>query len=103
MSNDRNVLESQLRSYLRKLARGRKSKSVNADDVHTFLNKKNVSLSPSETTSLTRTVLTEPDFYQAGHVTSQRVAAKGRNIVEWRLATAQPTGRKHSGNIFYGW
>lgn len=78
-------LERKTRSYLRKLARGRVSGTVTADDVHRFLRNNNIRLSQNEQISLTRKVLSEPTFYPDGRVPSRRPEARGREITEWVL------------------
>lgn len=83
MTLDRASLESQLRNYLRRLARGRVAGVVTADDVHTFVGKNGLKLNLNEQISLTRTVLAEPDFTFYEYIPSRRETAKGRMIAAW--------------------
>lgn len=86
MVNEKEV--SKLSTYLRSLAKSRRSKVVTADDVHKFLDTK-TKVSKNATRkrlSYINSALREPNFYAIGEVASARPAARGRMITEWSLA-----------------
>jgi hypothetical protein len=76
-------LVSGMRSYLNRLARGRTSGTVSADDAHTFLDRNGVSESPRVRLRFINSVLRTPQYSYAGVTTSTRPVAKGRTINLW--------------------
>lgn len=78
-------ISSRLQSYLRGLARNRKSSTVTADDARRFLAR--VGVPTDEVTRHTNAVLNDsnPMFDKGQFVQSTRPAARGRQIREWQL------------------
>jgi len=77
---------SKMRTWLARLARGRASGVVTADDVHTFLDREGVQ--PKQVRTRLRfinSVLREPNFFRSSTVASTRPAAKGRSITAWTI------------------
>lgn len=80
------VAASRMRSWLTSLARKRNSRTVTADDAHTYLDRQGVQ--PQQVRTRLRfinSVLREPNFAYAGRTTSSRPAAKRRMISEWSI------------------
>lgn len=77
-------LEQKVRTFLRKTAKDRVSKTVTADDIHRYLNKNNLNLTNSEKLGIINRVLqNNDDFAPAAYVRSSRPEARGRWITEW--------------------
>jgi hypothetical protein len=73
-----------MRTWLYSLVRRRKSGTVTADDVHTYLNREGVRPQQIRTRlSFINSVLRAPNFDPIGMVSSTRPAAKRRSITEW--------------------
>jgi len=80
-------LVSNLRSYLRGLARRRSSGTVTADDAQSFLTRKGMNEKMVRTRlAVINAAFMNGEFESAGSVPSSRPAAKGRSITEWTLA-----------------
>ena len=75
-------------SYLKRLSRGRSSSTVNATDVHRFLDRKKVSRNPLIRLSFINKVLNPytQSIFRVGTVVNTRPAARGRKITEWMFA-----------------
>lgn len=87
MSNS--TTETKLRAYLRRLASSRRTGTVSADDVYTFLSKNNIRMSQNQRIALTRRVLNEgsdSEFVVSGFAPSSRPTAKGREVAQWEIA-----------------
>lgn len=78
-------IESQLRAYVRRLARRRNSGTVSADDVNRFFDRLAFNVPQDERVSLTLRVFRNGDFYRVGDTRSSRPEARGRRITEWAL------------------
>lgn len=78
---------SQLTSYLRGLSRRRSSGYVTADDVQNFLSRKGFRGNQNQRLSITRTVLSAPEFTSVGSVPSKRDAARSRRITAWTTSS----------------
>jgi hypothetical protein len=77
-------LVREARSYLRKLYRNRTGRGVTADDVHRFMTKEGVRLTPNQRMGLIQSVLRGDErLYAADLIPSQRNAARYRKITEW--------------------
>lgn len=80
-----NRLVSGMRSYLTGLTRRRSAGTVTADDAHNYLDRNEVSSSPSVRLRFINSVLRNPQFYYAGVTNSTRPVAKGRAITMWTV------------------
>lgn len=79
-------LVSNLRSYLRGLARRRSTGTVTADDAQNYLTKNGLPMERVRTrVAVINSAFMSGDFQAAGSVPSSRPAAKGRYITEWTI------------------
>ena len=84
MSGTNDTTRSKLATYLRRLAKTRRSARVTADDAHTFLTRNGVRVKQVRTRlSYINSVLREPEFMPLGKTPSTRPTARGRFITEW--------------------
>lgn len=80
------VAVNRMRSWLTNLARKRSSRTVTADDAHTYLDRQGIR--PQQVRTRLRfinSVLRETNFEYSGRTRSSRPAARGRMISEWTI------------------
>ena len=87
LSSRNEGLVSNLRGYLRGLARRRNSGRVNAADAQNYLDRQGLHGKMVRTRqAVINSALMGGDFYAVGSTPSPRPSAKGRFITEWTLA-----------------
>lgn len=84
MSNTE-VMVEKVSSYLRRAASRRSNRSVTADDVQNYLDNSGYRGDTNSRLSIVNSVLRKPAFKPTGFVPSNREAARGRMIREWRI------------------
>lgn len=87
LSSRNEGLVSNLRGYLRGLARRRNSGTVTAADAQNYLDRQGIREQMIRTRqAVINSALMGGDFYAVGSTPSTRPSAKGRSITEWTLA-----------------
>lgn len=76
---------SNVRSYLRGLARKRNSGTVTADDIHMYWNRNHIRANLSQKLSVINTVFADSSFKRVAYVASNRQVARYRKISEYTV------------------